>query len=1011
MKKFFMYLLALVCSGTISAQMPSITSADNAVVFQKLRIDVKIVGNVASSTWTMTFENKSHRTMEGNLTFPLGEGIAVDNYAIDINGKMRNAVPVEKAKATTVFEDISRRRVDPGILEKIDGNSFRTRIYPIAARGGTRTVSIGFNEELTVEDNMLKMNIPLAFKEKLKEFTVNIDVIESALPPKIVNSSQFVFEKAEQTYSLSKTFNDYIPDNSINVVIPKSSNVPEVSIQKLNNSYYFLANVMIEGQKRVKPQPKHITILWDQSLSSESRNLKKELEMLGAYIAKVQPATVRLIAFSNDIIEDKNYIVNGTDWSNLEKRLRATVYDGATNYASLKLKKYRTDEFILFSDGLANYVGEELEIGRSAVYTIASNPKSNFSLLKSIASRSKGEFINLNVLDTGQAIDLLSTQVFKFLGVKESGSENNGALLLSRNTNEYYPSIPTVVSNNILVAGCVANYGQAITLQFGYSGDVTAERTIEIKGKTTDKLDLSRIWAGKKIDELDMEYDKNRKEIEELGRRYGIVTRNTSLMVLEEVRDYIRYNIDPPAELRAEYDQLRGRTPNNKNSFEQSTFNLEYLLARLDKWYNWQTPVVKKERPINNSVKNNNKFVPPAIVSDNEVTESSFVMEDSSDILEEVVVVGYGTQKKSYATGSVSSVHSSELSSALSGKVAGVSVTNAEEKKSVSKNAVSDASNKDISINVQQAENNTIPTSVFKPHVAENRKYLSTIENADDSYIAYLECRNEYRTSTKFYFDVAQFFADRNEKEIALRILSNIAELDQENYELYKGLGYKLKAMGQHHAASYVFKKVLAWRPMEPQPYRDYGLSLVDEGKLQEGLDMLIEGITRKYAANIPNLFRGVQEIFFTDINGLVARYPDLKVKEDFRKYVKPVDSDVRVILSWNLADSYIDLHITDPNSELCDYRNMNTSTGGQFSSDFAGGYGPREFIQHKAVKGTYRIQTNYYGDNIQKVAGPAMIMVEVYKNFGTSKEQRTIVAVHPNTTKGSMFDVGELVW
>nr|WP_242034409.1 DUF2135 domain-containing protein [Dysgonomonas sp. BGC7] len=89
----------------------------------------------------------------------------------------------------------------------------------------------------------------------------------------------------------------------------------------------------------------------------------------------------------------------------------------------------------------------------------------------------------------------------------------------------------------------------------------------------------------------------------------------------------------------------------------------------------------------------------------------------------------------------------------------------------------------------------------------------------------------------------------------------------------------------------------------------------------------------------------------------------------------------------------------------------MNTSTGGQFSSDFAGGYGPREFIQHKAVKGTYRIQTNYYGDNIQKVAGPAMIMVEVYKNFGTFKEQRTIVAVHPNTTKGSMFDVGELVW
>lgn len=39
------------------------------------------------------------------------------------------------------------------------------------------------------------------------------------------------------------------------------------------------------------------------------------------------------------------------------------------------------------------------------------------------------------------------------------------------------------------------------------------------------------------------------------------------------------------------------------------------------------------------------------------------------------------------------------------------------------------------------------------------------------------------------------------------------------------------------------------------------------------------------------------------------------------------------------------------------------------------------------------------------------MIMVEVYKNFGTSKEQRTIVALHPSTVQGNMFDVGELVW
>ncbi|NDV77767.1 VIT domain-containing protein [Dysgonomonas sp. 511] len=1000
MKKYLMYLLVLICANPLFAQMPSITSTDNAVVFQKLRIDVKIVGNVASSTWTMTFENKSYTTMEGNLTFPLGEGIAVDNYAIDINGKMRNAVPVEKAKATTVFEDISRRRVDPGILEKVEGNSFRTRVYPINGRS-TRTVSIGFNEELAMEGNMLKMNIPLAFKEMLKEFTINIDVIESALPPKVLNNNQLTFDKAEQTYSLSKTFKDYTPGSPINVVIPKNREIPEVIIQKENNNYYFLANVMIEGQKRVKPNPRHITILWDQSLSCENRNLEKELELLDSYITNMRPEGVRLIAFSNDIVEDKTYSTSGGNWDDLKKRLQETTYDGATNYAPLNLKKYKTDEFILFSDGLANFVGEELKTGKTVVYTIASTPKSNFTALKSIALKSKGEFINLNTLDTKQALEILSNQVFKFLGVKEVDSNGNSTVsLLAKNANEFYPSIPTIVSNNLLLAGCVGNYGQQITLQFGYNNEVTVERVIEVKGKSNDKINLARIWAAKKIEELDLDYDKNKKEIEELGRRHGIVTRNTSLMVLELVSDYIRYNIDPPAELQAEYDRLRGRTPNRNTNIEQSTFNLSYLPGRLEKWYNWKAPVIERERISNNKVKSS---APPVIVADSEVSEASFVMEDNNAVLEEVVVMGYGIQKKQVMTGSVASVSGSQLSSALEGKVAGVAVTNAD--KSVSKEIQTENT-----VQPQIMENNA-PTSGFKPHVAGEKKYISIIENADDSYKAYLECRKEYNTSTKFYFDVAQFFADRNEMVLALRILSNIAELDQENYELYKGLGYKLKAMGQHHAASYAFKKVLTWRPMEPQPYRDYGLSLVDEGKHQEGLDMLIEGITRKYAANIPGLFNGVQEIFFTDINGIVARYPNLKVDERFKQYIKPVDANVRVILSWNLADSYIDLHMTDPNNERCDYRHMTTTTGGQFSTDFAGGYGPREFIQRKGVAGTYRIQTNYWGDNIQKIAGPAMIMVEVYKNFGTPQQQRTIVAVHPNTTKGNMFDVGELIW
>ncbi|WP_435524994.1 VIT domain-containing protein, partial [Chryseobacterium indoltheticum] len=91
------------------------------VILQEAKIDTKILGNLATTTATYTFYNPSSRILEGKLTFPLPEGISVSGYALDINGKLRNAVPVPKEKAKEVFESIERRNVDPGIIEKVEG--------------------------------------------------------------------------------------------------------------------------------------------------------------------------------------------------------------------------------------------------------------------------------------------------------------------------------------------------------------------------------------------------------------------------------------------------------------------------------------------------------------------------------------------------------------------------------------------------------------------------------------------------------------------------------------------------------------------------------------------------------------------------------------------------------------------------------------------------------------------------------------------------------------------------
>jgi len=201
----------IVVSDTLLPQieLPSIkiSEKENSNVYlQSLEIQVEVTGNIASTRYTMVFKNKTSRVLEGELTFPLPEGSAVTHYALDIDGKMRDASSVEKSKATEVFEEIEARGryIDPGILEKVEGNNFRTRIYPIPANGA-RTIEVGYEEELPFENGLLYYRLPIAYPNTLEKFS------------------------AEAT--VWKNGSKYHPANALNFALPMPEDIPQVIMQ------------------------------------------------------------------------------------------------------------------------------------------------------------------------------------------------------------------------------------------------------------------------------------------------------------------------------------------------------------------------------------------------------------------------------------------------------------------------------------------------------------------------------------------------------------------------------------------------------------------------------------------------------------------------------------------------------------------------------------------------------------------------------------------------------------
>ena len=118
-----------------------VQGAEQPVRLQSLKVDAALGGGMAQTTLRMVFFNPNQRPLEGRLQFSLLPGQQVSAFALDLEGKMRAAVPVEKARGRQILEAVERCRVDPALLEQTQGNNFQLRVFPIPAQG-TRTVDV-----------------------------------------------------------------------------------------------------------------------------------------------------------------------------------------------------------------------------------------------------------------------------------------------------------------------------------------------------------------------------------------------------------------------------------------------------------------------------------------------------------------------------------------------------------------------------------------------------------------------------------------------------------------------------------------------------------------------------------------------------------------------------------------------------------------------------------------------------------------------------------------------------
>lgn len=923
----------------------------------ELKIDVKVLGQIAVTTMEISYFNSNSRVMEGEFNFPLDEGQTVSRFALDINGQMREGVVVEKEAGRKTFEAIARRQVDPGLLEKTAGNNFRARVFPLPANGYRRII-IAYEQELTERGQGYLYRLPLTISNEIRSFSVHAEVIKQQVKFNIAENelTSFEFKQWNDSYVADFKQENFVPNKQIAFLMPSGpKNVlcyTEPLTENSDSSYYYL-NYSPKRVEREKVLPTKIALFWDNSNSSLGRSKEKEIQALGDYLRKIGNLKVELVPFNIKPERSRVFdIVNG-NWADLKMAIEEMVYDGGTSFGAIDFSRYSCDEILLFSDGISNFGASTPAFSKVPVIVVNSNVVANHSFLTYISQRSGGQYINLAKLTVDEALSRLLNSDYHFIS----------AVVINGNISNVFPSTPTQFDKSFSQAGVLKGASAVVALNFGYGNTVVHSDTVTVSADRPYSTGiLRRVWAQKKLATLSINEETNKDEITRLGKEYGIVTANTSLIVLEALNDYLQYRITPPKELQEEY--YSKLSADEKSEKDKVTKHIEYvagLFAERIKWWNKEFP---KEPIPTPKYSAQVKFVAPVVVEEARVEDNSFATRDEAEVVQNedvsVVTTAYGVRRTERT---------------LSAKVEGSAINEV------------DAS---------------IELNAWDPQTP----YLKVLQYAakGQEYGTYLKLKGEYGTTPFFYVDASDFFFKAGSRDTAVRILSNLAEMKLEEPNLMRILGQKLQQFGCTSEAVEVFKIVLKLKGEEPQSYRDLGLAHSANGENQLAINALYEVVKREWDGR----FSQIELIALEELNNIISQSKEkLDISAIDSRLIKNLTFDVRVVLSWDTDNCDMDLWVTDPYNEKCFYSDPDSRIGGHMSPDITRGYGPEEFLIRKAVNGKYKVEVNYYGTRSQKIFAPVTLHLKFYTNFGkyNQKVKETTIRL---TDRQDVIDVGK---
>lgn len=597
--------------------------------------------------------------------------------------------------------------------------------------------------------------------------------------------------------------------------------------------------------------------------------------------------------------------------------------------------------------------------------------------------------IDALVYDGGTLIDA-AIEKFKYIRFKPA-KDSSGALLFTDEIDTMGLTAPMYEDMaNVIVASRDDAPARPIEVR-KLGGDEKIPDGASVNNGTL----LATVWAKRRMSDLANQADSRKDEFLKLARKYSVAGPNHSLIVLERLEQYLEHDIEPSESMSFHGEWKKRRAAQDdpialkKAKADHEANLLRYWEERVKWWNNPKPP----------------KRTPKSGVFDNAVAAA--VQDVAVDAEEAAPVAEMSVVRSAAAYGDM--------------RRSGVERARApQERKSKAS---------------QGGSNSSAPTVSLKAWDPKT-PYLESLKAASDrdaAYKAYLKEREKYGQSPAFYLDCAGWFYKAKDKMIADKIISNLAEFKLEDAALWRSMGWRAREARSYELSILAFRKVLKLRGEEAQSRRDLALVLAEYGKwlrnfasnpyapqpyIEEAMKLFADAAfnVRARKSGIRGNDFQVSIIALEELNGLISwveseewrlgKKP--KVPEFDAAYRRDLPVKLRIVMSWDVDQTDIDIHVLEPNGEEAYYGHRRTSEGGFVSEDVTTGYGPEEYLKKDLERGVYKICSNYFASHQTSLTGAATITVCVYTDWGTKDEKFELITFRLDKPKKKLL-IGEV--